>query len=220
MLESYSPNIVRITLSLTRADATAAPGYSVVGAPSSAGWVHETKADGNAVVHSGELMIHIGADYPLFRTSSVYEDFRRDFGDSRRLMILARAAYLGAQRNGTVFWPSDIVSTWDMLKRSIPAGLNFTDIGTPYWDTDIAGFFSPVIPSNYHAEHTPLIDSSEVRSTVGITRTIPNCLCAGSNGEPSDPSCERMESVITTRPGPTANRPSPSSQRICVFAID
>ena len=37
-------------------------------------------------------------------------------------MILARAAYLGAQRNGTVFWSSDIVSTWDMLKRSIPAG--------------------------------------------------------------------------------------------------
>ena len=59
-------------------------------------------------------------------------------------MILARAAYLGAQRNGTVFWSSDIVSTWDMLKRSIPAGLNFTATGLPYWDTDIAGFFSPL----------------------------------------------------------------------------
>ena len=73
-------------------------------------------------------------------------------------MILARASYLGAQRNGTVFWSSDIVSTWDMLKRSIPAGLNFTASGMPYWDTDIAGFFSPGIPADYHAEHKPLID--------------------------------------------------------------
>ena len=82
-------------------------------------------------------------------------------------MILARAAYLGAQRNGTVFWSSDIVSTWDMLKRSIPAGLNFTATGLPYWDTDIAGFFSPAIPADYHAEHKPLIDGSDVRGTIG-----------------------------------------------------
>ena len=105
--------------------------------------------------------------YPLFHTASVYEGFRRDFGDSRRVMILARAAYLGAQRNGTVFWSSDIVSTWDMLKRSIPAGLNFTATGLPYWDTDIAGFFSPAIPADYHAEHKPLIDGSDVRGTIG-----------------------------------------------------
>ena len=63
-------------------------------------------------------------------------------------MSLARASYLGAQSNGTVFWSSDIYSTWDMLKRSIPAGLNFTASGMPYWDTDIAGFFSPNIPSD------------------------------------------------------------------------
>ena len=81
-------------------------------------------------------------------------------------MILARAAYLGAQRNGTVFWSSDIVSSWDMLKRSIPAGLNFTASGMPYWDTDIAGFFSPSIPAEYHAEHKPLIDGSDARETI------------------------------------------------------
>jgi len=104
--------------------------------------------------------------YPLFHTASVYDGFRRDFGDSRRVMSLARAAYLGAQRNGTVFWSSDIVSTWDMLKRSIPAGLNFTASGMPYWDTDIAGFFSPHLPADYHAEHKPLIDGSDARDTI------------------------------------------------------
>ena len=81
-------------------------------------------------------------------------------------MILARAAYLGAQRNGTVFWSSDIISSWDMLKRSIPAGLNFTASGMPYWDTDIAGFFSPTIYPTYHSAHKPLVNPSDARATV------------------------------------------------------
>jgi alpha-glucosidase/alpha-D-xyloside xylohydrolase len=81
-------------------------------------------------------------------------------------MILARAAYLGAQRNGTVFWSSDIISTWDMLKRSIAAGLDFTASGMPYWDTDIAGFFSPEIYPTYHPVQTPLVDPSDARGTV------------------------------------------------------
>ncbi len=131
-------------------------------------WLDETEPDIDPEhdefwVGSGKRFYNV---YPLFHTASVYEGFRHDFGDSRRVMLLARAAYLGAQRNGTVFWSSDITATWDMLKRSIPTGLNFAASGMPYWDTDIAGFFSPVIPANYHAEHKPLIDGSDVRSTI------------------------------------------------------
>ena len=131
-------------------------------------WLDETEPDIDPVndvfyVGSGKAYYNV---YPLFHTATVYEGFRRDFGDSRRVMILARAAYLGAQRNGTIFWSSDIVSTWDMLKRSIPAGLNFTASGMPYWDTDIAGFFSPQIPPSYHPAHKSLIDSSDVKETV------------------------------------------------------
>ena len=138
-------------------------------------WLDETEPDIDPAkdvfsVGSGTRFYNV---YPLFHTASVYEGFRRDFGDSRRVMILARAAYLGAQRNGTVFWSSDIVSTWDMLKRSIPAGLNFTASGFPYWDTDIAGFFSPQIPADYHAAKKPLIDGSDVRSTIGNYEDYP-----------------------------------------------
>ena len=138
-------------------------------------WLDETEPD----IDPAKDVFFIGSGtrfynaYPLFHTISVYEGFRRDFGDGRRVMILARAAYLGAQRNGTVFWSSDIVSTWDMLKRSIPAGLNFTASGLPYWDTDIAGFFSPSLPADYHAEHKPLIDGSEVRGTIGNYEDYP-----------------------------------------------
>jgi len=131
-------------------------------------WLDETEPDIDPAkdffsIGSGSRYYNV---YPLFHTASVYEGFRRDFGHSRRVMILARAAYLGAQRNGTVFWSSDIYSTWDMLKRSIPAGLNFTASGMAYWDTDIAGFFSPNLSPNYHSAHPPLVDSSDVRGTV------------------------------------------------------
>ena len=142
-------------------------------------WLDETEPD----IDPAKDLFFIGSGtrfynaYPLFHTASVYDGFRRDFGDSRRVMILARAAYLGAQRNGTVFWSSDIYSTWDMLKRSIPAGLNFTATGLPYWDTDIAGFFSPSLPADYHAEHKPLIDispdESDVRHTIGNYEDYP-----------------------------------------------
>jgi len=138
-------------------------------------WLDETEPD----IDPAKDFFFIGSGtryynaYPLFHTASVYEGFRRDFGDSHRVMSLARAAYLGAQRNGTVFWSSDIYSTWDMLKRSIPAGLNFTASGMPYWDTDIAGFFSPNLPANYHAAHKPLVDSSDARENISNYEDYP-----------------------------------------------
>ena len=132
-------------------------------------WLDETEPDIDPIndvfkVGSGPRFYNV---YPLFHTASVYEGQRRDFGDSPRVMSLVRAAYLGAQRNGSIFWSSDIFSTWDMLKRSIPAGLNFTATGMPYWDTDIAGFFSPSLPVNYAPAHTPLVDPSDVRDNIG-----------------------------------------------------
>jgi alpha-glucosidase/alpha-D-xyloside xylohydrolase len=138
-------------------------------------WLDETEPDIDPVndvfwIGSGTRFYNT---YPLFHTASAYEGSRRDFGDSRRVMTLARAAYLGAQRNGTVFWSSDIFSTWDMLKRSIPAGLNFTASGMPYWDTDIAGFFSPSLDVNYHAAHKPLIDGSDVLDNIGNNEDYP-----------------------------------------------
>lgn len=131
-------------------------------------WLDETEPDIDPLhdffyVGSGRRYYNI---YPLFHTASVYDGFRRDFGDSRRVFILARAAYLGAQANGAVFWSSDITATWDMLKRSIPAGLGFTASGMPYWDTDIAGFRSPHLPADYQPEHKPLV------SPVGAENTI------------------------------------------------
>ncbi len=41
VLEPYAPNIMRVTLSLIKDQALAAPGYGIVGSPNSTGWKHD-----------------------------------------------------------------------------------------------------------------------------------------------------------------------------------
>ncbi|MBV9624135.1 MAG: glycoside hydrolase family 31 protein [Acidobacteria bacterium] len=101
--------------------------------------------------------------YPLFHTAAIYDGFRRDV--NHRALILSRDAYLGAQRNGTVFWSSDIYPTWDTLKRQIPTGLNFTASGLAYWTNDIGGW--QYLPPVHRPLHSPLLDASDARENVG-----------------------------------------------------
>ncbi|HEX7362075.1 MAG TPA: TIM-barrel domain-containing protein [Bryobacteraceae bacterium] len=101
--------------------------------------------------------------YPLFETSVVYHGMRQDL--KQRAMILARAAYTGAQRNGTIFWSSDISPTWDTLQRQVPAGLGVTASGIPYWTDDVGGFWA--LPAVHHPAHKPLISPKGARDNVG-----------------------------------------------------
>jgi alpha-D-xyloside xylohydrolase len=77
--------------------------------------------------------------YPLMTTSGVYEGQRSET-DQKRVFILSRSAFAGIQRNGVVSWSGDVATTWNDFKRQIPAGLNFSASGLPYWTTDIGGF--------------------------------------------------------------------------------
>jgi alpha-D-xyloside xylohydrolase len=101
--------------------------------------------------------------YPLLHTAAIYDGFRRDV--SHRALILSRDAYLGAQRNGTMFWSSDIYPTWDTLKRQIPTGLDFTASGMANWTQDIGGW--QYLPKEHHPLHPPLLDPSDARDNVG-----------------------------------------------------
>ncbi|MGA2916503.1 MAG: TIM-barrel domain-containing protein [Sedimentisphaerales bacterium] len=78
--------------------------------------------------------------YPLMHTSAVYQGQRADI-PQKRVFILARSAFVGQQRNAAVTWSGDIQGTWDVFAAQIPAGLNFSVSGIPYWNTDIGGFF-------------------------------------------------------------------------------
>ena len=38
-------------------------------------------------------------------------------------------------------WSGDVASSWDMLRKQVPAGLSFSLTGNPNFNTDIGGFF-------------------------------------------------------------------------------
>jgi alpha-D-xyloside xylohydrolase len=90
-------------------------------------WLDETEPD---LVPDGYFYSIGSGDryhnlFPLVHTEGVSEGSRRDRPRKRNL-ILARAAYLGAQRYGSLFWSSDINPTWEALKRQVPTGLDVT----------------------------------------------------------------------------------------------
>lgn len=78
-------------------------------------------------------------EFPLLTTSAVYEG-QREASDQKRVFILSRSAYAGAQRNAVAAWSGDIDPNWETFRRQIPAGLNYSVSGLPYWTTDIGGF--------------------------------------------------------------------------------
>jgi alpha-D-xyloside xylohydrolase len=80
-------------------------------------------------------------EYPLLTTAAVYEG-QREASDKKRVFILSRSAYAGAQRNAVTTWSGDVDPNWETFRRQIPAGLNYSLSGLPYWTTDIGGFVS------------------------------------------------------------------------------
>jgi alpha-D-xyloside xylohydrolase len=129
-------------------------------------WADETEPDlppNGAYYHIGPGTQFFNV-YPLFHTAALYQGFRKD-EPGRRALILSRDAYLGAQRNGTIFWSSDIYPTWDTLRRQIPTGLDFAASGLTYWSNDTGGW--QYLPAEHHPAHAPLLDPSDARANVG-----------------------------------------------------
>ncbi len=77
--------------------------------------------------------------YSLMTSRGVYENQRATAPD-QRVFILTRSAFAGQQRYAATTWSGDIAARWFDLRNQIPAGLNFSLSGCPYWTTDIGGF--------------------------------------------------------------------------------
>lgn len=79
--------------------------------------------------------------FPLVSVGGVYDHQRQEASD-KRVFILTRSAFAGQQRYAAQAWSGDVVSDWDVLRNQIPAALNISLTGIPYWNSDIGGFFS------------------------------------------------------------------------------
>ena len=80
--------------------------------------------------------------FPLETVRGVYESQRKDDPNSpKRVFIMTRSAFAGQQHYGSNMWSGDVNSSWDMLRKQVPAGLSFSLTGNPNFNTDIGGFF-------------------------------------------------------------------------------
>jgi len=102
---------------------------------------HETNLLVNNKVNGGENGARYANEFPLMTTTAVYEG-QREASDKKRVFILSRSAYAGSQRNAAAVWSGDVDPNWETFRRQIPAGLNYSVSGLPYWTTDIGGFVS------------------------------------------------------------------------------
>ena len=77
--------------------------------------------------------------YALMNAHAIYTGLREEDAD-RRVFQLTRSGFAGLQRYSTATWSGDIASRWEDLKAQIPAGINFSLSGIPFWTMDIGGF--------------------------------------------------------------------------------
>ncbi len=88
--------------------------------------------------HLGPATQYFNA-YALMNAKGIYEG-QRSLEKDERVFILTRSGFAGMQRFGTVTWSGDIGTVWEDLKAQIPAAINFSLSGMPYWTMDIGGF--------------------------------------------------------------------------------
>ena len=102
--------------------------------------------------------------FPLCTVGGVYDSQRKESSD-KRVFIMTRSAFAGQQRYGSNMWSGDVASSWDMLRKQIPAGLNFSLTGDPNFNTDIGGFFCGSYNNNGSgsATHNPQYQELYVR---------------------------------------------------------
>ena len=87
--------------------------------------------------------------FPLETVRGVYQAQRNEYSltsdpsplTSKRVFIMTRSAFAGQQHYGSNMWSGDVNSSWDMLRKQVPAGLSFSLTGDPNFNTDIGGFF-------------------------------------------------------------------------------
>ncbi len=78
--------------------------------------------------------------YSLYHSRGIYEGQRAET-DEKRVLNLTRSSWAGQHRYGTYTWSGDVSSSWEVLRRQVPEGLNFMAAGEGLWTTDVGGFF-------------------------------------------------------------------------------
>ncbi len=107
-------------------------------------WLDEAEPEIHPT-HFDNLRLSIGNGeevalvYPYYYSRLFYEGLKQE-GETE-IISLARAAWIGSQKYGTLVWSGDVPSTFDALRMSVKTGLNMAMCGIPWWNSDIGGFW-------------------------------------------------------------------------------
>lgn len=88
--------------------------------------------------------------YPYYYSKMFYDGLKSEGEED--IIILTRAAYPGTQKFGSLVWNGDIPSNFDALRMSVKTGLSMAMSGIPWWNSDIGGFHSGDITTDYFKE--------------------------------------------------------------------
>lgn len=111
-------------------------------------WLDSTEPDHiNRKDSDYDVPTHLGSyrsvknAYSIMHNSGIATN-QKVANKDKRVVILTRSGFIGQQRFGSNTWSGDVVSSWEMLEKQIPAALNYTLMGIPHWNSDIGGFFA------------------------------------------------------------------------------
>jgi len=137
VLEGYAPNIVRVTLSLSKADALRSPGIGITGAPAAEGWNHTAGGDGDHFT-SKQILVNIAPE-PR-RNSSGSSDIAQYFVGSTPnvgLSIQTAAGKSILRMNG---WEMSVPNHKDgnagVLSERRPGGDEYFQVGASFASPD------------------------------------------------------------------------------------
>ena len=110
---------------------------------------NETDETDNYQTHDGPW-ISVKNAFALMTNRGIYEHQRAAEKQKikkvknykgKRSVQMTRSGTFGLQHYGTFSWSGDITASWQVMKRQVPSGLNYSLCGIPFWNTDIGGFF-------------------------------------------------------------------------------
>jgi alpha-D-xyloside xylohydrolase len=138
VLEPYAPNIVRVTLSLLKEPATAAPGYGFVASPSSQGWSRQQNAEGD-VYRSSRLVVTVAVNRPR-KPMATELDIAKFFNGSAPATHITVAAPGGKKLAEMTDWSMSTPNHKDgnagVLNDKRPSDAAFYQVGATFVSPD------------------------------------------------------------------------------------
>ena len=135
VVEPYAPNIVRVTLSLLKDVAHAAPGYGISGKPAPVGWTQETGAAGD-VLHSGALTVSVAPQGPKHVPTGTGADIAKFFNGSTPYVGLTIATAAGKTLLQMHGWQMSVPNykdgNHDILYDRRPSDAPFYEVGASF----------------------------------------------------------------------------------------